>query len=114
VLKNVGLSADLQTRLDELRASRQAPGERPGPGAPASGAQPPRRRAAAPGGVEGKASLAELLLGRDPVKAAATLVQLKSDADEPWKRCATWPEGSTRRCSPTRGWWWLSNPRRAR
>ncbi len=82
VLKNVGLSADLQTRLDELRASRQR----------LVSAQDLERRRLERNLHDGaqqhlvalkvKLGLAELLLGRDPVKAAATLVQLKSDADE--------------------------------
>jgi signal transduction histidine kinase len=82
VLKNVGLSADLQTRLDELRASRQR----------LVSAQDLERRRLERNLHDGaqqhlvalkvKLGLAELLLGRDPEKAAETLEQLKSDADE--------------------------------
>ena len=82
VLKNVGLSADLRTRLDELRASRQR----------LVSAQDLERRRLERNLHDGaqqhlvalkvKLGLAELLLGRDPEKAAATLEQLKSDADE--------------------------------
>ena len=82
VLKNVGLSADLQTRLDELRASRQR----------LVSAQDLERRRLERNLHDGaqqhlvalkvKLGLAELLLGRDPEKAAATLEQLKDDADE--------------------------------
>ena len=80
VLKNVGLSADLQTRLDELRASRQR----------LVSAQDVERRRLERNLHDGaqqhlvalKLGLAELLLARDPEKAAVTLEQLKSDADE--------------------------------
>ena len=82
VLKNVGLTADLQTRLDELRASRQR----------LVSAQDVERRRLERNLHDGaqqhlvalkvKLGLAEMLLGRDPAKAAATLEQLKGDADE--------------------------------
>ena len=82
VLKNVGLSADLQARLDELRASRQR----------LVYAQDLERRRLERNLHDGaqqhlvalkvKLGLAEMLLGRDPAKAAATLEQLKGDADE--------------------------------
>jgi signal transduction histidine kinase len=82
VLKNVGLSADLQLRLDELRASRQR----------LVHAQDLERRRLERNLHDGaqqhlvalkvKLGLAEMLLVRDPVKAAATLEQLKGDADE--------------------------------
>jgi signal transduction histidine kinase len=82
VLKNVGLSADLQARLDELRASRQR----------LVSAQDVERRRLERDLHDGaqqhlvalkvKLGLAEMLLGRDPEKAAAMLEQLKGDADE--------------------------------
>jgi signal transduction histidine kinase len=82
VLKNVGLSADLQARLEELRASRQR----------LVSAQDVERRRLERNLHDGaqqhlvalkvKLGLAEMLLGRDPAKAAATLKQLKGDADE--------------------------------
>jgi signal transduction histidine kinase len=82
VLKNVGLSADLRTRLEELRASRQR----------LVSAQDVERRRLERNLHDGaqqhlvalkvKLGLAEMLLGRDPAKAAATLEQLKGDADE--------------------------------
>jgi signal transduction histidine kinase len=82
VLKNVGLSADLQARLDELRASRQR----------LVHAQDLERRRLERNLHDGaqqhlvalkvKLGLAEMLLVRDPAKAAATLEQLKGDADE--------------------------------
>ena len=82
VLKNVGLSADLQARLDELRASRQR----------LVSAQDVERRRLERNLHDGaqqhlvalkvKLGLAEVLLERDPAKAAATLEQLKGDADE--------------------------------
>ncbi len=82
VLKNVGLSADLQARLDELRASRQRLVQ----------AQDLERRRLERNLHDGaqqhlvalkvKVGLAEMLLGRDPAKAAATLEQLRGDADE--------------------------------
>ncbi len=82
VLKNVGLSADLQARLDELRASRQR----------LVHAQDLERRRLERNLHDGaqqhlvalkvKLGLAEMLLSRDPEKAAATIVQLKDDADE--------------------------------
>jgi signal transduction histidine kinase len=82
VLKNVGLTADLQARLDELRASRQR----------LVSAQDVERRRLERNLHDGaqqhlvalkvKLGLAEMLLGRDPEKAATTLDQLKGDADE--------------------------------
>jgi len=82
VLKNVGLSADLQARLDDLRASRQR----------LVSAQDLERRRLERNLHDGaqqhlvalkvKLGVAELLLDRDPAKAAATLEQLKGDADE--------------------------------
>jgi signal transduction histidine kinase len=82
VLKNVGLSADLQARLEDLRASRQRLVQ----------AQDLERRRLERNLHDGaqqhlvalkvKLGLAEMLLGRDPGKAMATLEQLKGDADE--------------------------------
>jgi signal transduction histidine kinase len=82
VLKNVGLSADLQARVDELRASRQR----------LVSAQDQERRRLERNLHDGaqqhlvalkvKLGLAEMLLGRDRDKAKSTLEQLKSDADE--------------------------------
>jgi signal transduction histidine kinase len=82
VLKNVGLSADLQARLDDLRASRQRLVQ----------AQDLERRRLERNLHDGaqqhlvalkvKLGLAEMLLARDPTKAMATLEQLKGDADE--------------------------------
>jgi signal transduction histidine kinase len=82
VLKNVGLSADLQARLDELRASRQR----------LVHAQDLERRRLERNLHDGaqqhlvalkvKLGLAQMLIDRDPAKAAATLAQLKGDADE--------------------------------
>jgi signal transduction histidine kinase len=82
VLKNVGLSADLQARLDELRASRQR----------LVSAQDVERRRLERNLHDGaqqhlvalkvKLGLVEMLVGRDAAKALATLQQLKGDADE--------------------------------
>jgi signal transduction histidine kinase len=82
VLKNVGLSADLRARLDELRASRQRLVQ----------AQDTERRRLERNLHDGaqqhlvalkvKLGLAEMLLERDPAKALTTLEQLKGDADE--------------------------------
>jgi signal transduction histidine kinase len=82
VLKNVGLTSDLQARVDELRASRQR----------LVSAQDLERRRLERNLHDGaqqhlvalkvKLGLAEMLLGRDPEKAATTLEQLKGDADE--------------------------------
>lgn len=82
VLRNVGLSADLQARVEELRASRQR----------LVGAQDQERRRLERNLHDGaqqhlvalkvKLGLAELLLGRDPEKAKLTLEQLKCDVDE--------------------------------
>ena len=82
VLKNVGLSADLQARLDELRASRQR----------LVSAQDLERRRLERNLHDGaqqhlvalkvKLGLVEMLLARDPEKARTTLEQLKDDADE--------------------------------
>ena len=84
VLKNVGLSADLQARLDELRASRQR----------LVSAQDLERRRLERNLHDGaqqhlvalkvKLGLAEMLLSRDPEKAAATL-----DAAEGRRRRST-------------------------
>ncbi|HEY8676037.1 MAG TPA: sensor histidine kinase [Candidatus Dormibacteraeota bacterium] len=82
VLRNVGLTADLQARLVELRASRQR----------LVGAQDEERRRLERNLHDGaqqhlvalkvKLGLAEMLLGRDPERATATLDQLKADADD--------------------------------
>jgi signal transduction histidine kinase len=82
VLKNVGLTSDLQARLVELRASRQR----------LVTAQDEERRKLERNLHDGaqqhlvalkvKLGLAEMLMSRDPEKAKATLTQLKGDADE--------------------------------
>ena len=82
VLKNVGLTTDLQARLVELRASRQR----------LVTAQDEERRRLERNLHDGaqqhlvaikvKLGLAEMLMGRDVAKATATLDQLKGDADE--------------------------------
>ncbi|MDQ6857232.1 MAG: sensor histidine kinase, partial [Candidatus Dormibacteraeota bacterium] len=82
VLKNVGLTSDLQARLVDLRASRQR----------LVAAQDDERRKLERNLHDGaqqhlvaikvKLGLAELLLARDPEKASTTLVALKHDADE--------------------------------
>jgi signal transduction histidine kinase len=82
VLKNVGLTSDLQARLVELRASRQR----------LVTAQDEERRKLERNLHDGaqqhlvalkvKLGLAEMLASRDPEKARATIAQLKGDADE--------------------------------
>jgi signal transduction histidine kinase len=82
VLKNVGLTSDLQARLVELRASRQR----------LVTAQDEERRKLERNLHDGaqqhlvalkvKLGLAEMLMSRDAEKAKATLAQLKGDADE--------------------------------
>ena len=82
VLKNVGLTADLQQRLAELRASRQR----------LVSAQDEERRRLERNLHDGaqqhlvalkvKLGLAEMLTGREPDRARATLQELKGDADE--------------------------------
>jgi signal transduction histidine kinase len=82
VLKNVGLTADLQARLVELRASRQR----------LVNAQDQERRQLERNLHDGaqqhlvalkvKLGLAEMLASRDPEKARTTIAQLKGDADE--------------------------------
>ena len=82
VLKNVGLTADLQARLNDLRASRQR----------LVAAQDDERRKLERNLHDGaqqhlvaikvKLGLVEMLATRDPEKAQATIVALKRDADE--------------------------------
>jgi signal transduction histidine kinase len=82
VLKNVGLTADLQRRLEELRASRQR----------LVSAQDAERRRLERNLHDGaqqhlvalkvKLGLAEMLAARDPEKAKQTIAQLKADTDE--------------------------------
>jgi signal transduction histidine kinase len=82
VLKNVGLTADLQARLDDLRASRQR----------LVAAQDGERRRLERNLHDGaqqylvaikvKLGLAEMLVTKDPEKATAAVVALKHDADE--------------------------------
>jgi len=82
VLKNVGLSADLEARLDELRASRQR----------LVAAQDHERRRLERNLHDGaqqhlvalkiKLGLAETLLLKDPESATALIGDLKGDADE--------------------------------
>jgi signal transduction histidine kinase len=105
VLKNVGLSADLQARLDELRASRQR----------LVHAQDMERRRLERNLHDGaqqhlvalkvKLGLAEMLVSRDPAKAAVTLEQLKCDADDALETLRDLARG-IHRCSRTRAWWW--------
>ena len=82
VLKNVGLTAELMQRVEELRASRQR----------LVSAQDAERRRLERNLHDGaqqhlvalkvKLGLAEMLAARDPEKAKATIQQLKGDADE--------------------------------
>ncbi|MDQ6748283.1 MAG: histidine kinase, partial [Candidatus Dormibacteraeota bacterium] len=82
VLKNVGLTADLQARLDDLRASRQRLVQ----------AQDSERRRLERNLHDGaqqnlvaikvKLGLAEMLAGKDPGKATALVAGLKADTDE--------------------------------
>ncbi|HEV3232135.1 MAG TPA: GAF domain-containing sensor histidine kinase [Candidatus Dormibacteraeota bacterium] len=82
VLRNVGLTADLTARLDDLRASRQR----------LVAARDQERRRLERDLHDGaqqhlvalkvKLSLAEALARKDPESARATLQQLKADADE--------------------------------
>jgi signal transduction histidine kinase len=82
VLKNVGLTAELLQRLDELRASRQR----------LVTAQDEERRRLERNLHDGaqqhlvaikvKLGLVEMLARKDPEKASATIVELKKDADE--------------------------------
>ncbi|MDQ6846780.1 MAG: sensor histidine kinase [Candidatus Dormibacteraeota bacterium] len=82
VLKNVGLTADLQARLVDLRASRQR----------LVAAQDDERRKLERNLHDGaqqhlvaikvKLGLAEMFTSKDPEKAKATLAALKGDADE--------------------------------
>ena len=82
VLRNVGLTSDLQARLEELRASRQR----------LVTAQDEERRRLERNLHDGaqqhlvalkvKLGLVEMLIRSDPVRAKQTLDQLKSDADE--------------------------------
>ena len=82
VLRNVGLTSDLEARIDELRSSRQR----------LVSAQDEERRRLERNLHDGaqqllvalkvKLGLAEILLGRNPDTAKLTLAQIKADADE--------------------------------
>lgn len=82
VLKNVGLSSDLQARLDELRTSRQRLVQ----------AQDAERRRLERNLHDGaqqhlvalkvKLGLVQMLLSKAPDQAMATIAQLKEDADD--------------------------------
>jgi signal transduction histidine kinase len=82
MLRNVRLTADLQARLEDLRASRQR----------LVAAQDNARRRLERNLHDGaqqhlvaikvKLGLVEMLLTRDPARAGATIVDLKHDADE--------------------------------
>jgi signal transduction histidine kinase len=82
VLRNVRLTADLQRRLEELRASRQR----------LVAAQDDERRRIERNLHDGaqqhlvalkvKLGLVEMLASRDPARAASTIGELKHDADE--------------------------------
>ena len=84
MLKNVGLSADLQSRLDELRASRQR----------LVHAQDLERRRLERDlhdvankhlvALKVKLGLAEMLLSRDPVKAARPWSSSRGTPTRPW------------------------------
>ncbi|MGI8609433.1 MAG: histidine kinase [Candidatus Dormibacteria bacterium] len=82
VLRNVGLTADLQARLEDLRASRQR----------LVAAQDQERRRLERNLHDGaqqhlvaikvKLGLAEMLTARDPERAKSLVTELKADADE--------------------------------
>ncbi len=81
VLKNVGLTADLQARLGDLRASRQRL-------VTAQDDERPRLERNLHDGAQQhlvalkvKLGLAELLMAKDPEKAKTTIAELKADAD---------------------------------
>ena len=115
VLKNVGLSADLQARLDELRASRQQ----------LVGAQDMERRRLERNLHDGarqhlvalkvKLGLAEMLLGKGPGEGGGDPGAAQGGCGRsPRDSCETWLAESTRPCSPIRGWWLPWNRKRAR
>ena len=101
VLKNVGLTSDLLARLDDLRASRQR----------LVAAQDAERRRLERNLHDGaqqhlvaikvKLGLVEILLTRNPERAGAAIVALKSDADEALETLRDLARVSIRRYSPT-------------
>jgi len=46
---------------------------------------------------------AEMTVPLDPGKAKQLITELKATPTRRWRRSATWPVGSTRRCSPNGG-----------
>ena len=114
VLKNVGLTADLQARPHELRASRQR----------LVTAQDEERRRLERNLHDGaqqnlvalkvKLGIAEMLLSRDPTRRGPRSINSSPTPTTPSRRCVIWLVVSTRRSSPRRDWGPPSNRRRAR
>ena len=115
VLHNIGLTQQLRARLAELQASRLRIVTAARRAAAADRARHPRRRPAAAAGHRVHAGARA---SRWPARTRTGNGRWSpSSRPRPaarWRRCATSPAASTRRCSPTRAWPPPSAPRPAR
>ena len=102
-LENGRLHAELRARLEELKGSRARVIEAGQTGAPAAGAQPPRRRPAAAGRALARAQPARGAARRRPGRARRGSTRRGGRSRCRSRSCATSPAGSIRRCSAGTG-----------